>query len=354
MSVLFENRTGAGRPKRSRLTATDEKRISAPASSGKRILALALGVVAVALILPSYANAAYGWPIKPFNQQHPVRGQLNDPRMNGDTFDSSTSFTFHSGIDIATPDGTAVYAVTPGRVHYLDPSAIAVRRAGVAVVFEYWHIIPVVKNRALVKRHELLGYVELGRGHVHFAQKENGSYVNPLRRGGLTPYTDTKPPTIKSISYYTGGVSRDLNSAVVSGEIRIIVNAYDTPQLSSNWPQAVVTPAWIGWQLFDARGLMVEHKHRDFGRKLYFVKAADIFAPGTLKNGIKRGLFVAGNYNYWVGPERNTTRVEGGAYRLVVTVADVRDNQTTETVYFTVANTADGAMISALRGRASR
>ena len=325
--------------------------------SRKRSLVVTLGVVAAALILPSYASAAYGWPIKPFNRQHPVRGQINDPRMDGSTSDTSTSLTFHSGVDIATPDGTAVYSVAPGRVHYLNrsESAIAVRRTNVAIVFEYWHIVPVVGNRARVKRHTLLGYVEQGRGHVHFAQKENNIYVNPLRRGGLTPYTDTKPPTINKVSYYDGdGADHNLDNAVVSGKIRIVVNAYDTQELTSNWPKAVVTPAWIGWELIDASGRKIEHKHRDFGRKLYRVNAVDIFAPGTLKNGMKKGSFVVGNYNYWIGPERNTTRVQSGAYRLITTVTDVRGNKTKEVVNFTVANTAAGTTISPLRKRASR
>jgi hypothetical protein len=355
MSVFFfGNRIGACRPKRSRLAAAEEKRIFAAMLSTKRILVAALGVVVVALMLPSYANAAYGWPIKPFNRQHPVRGQLNDPRMNGSTFDSSTSLTFHSGVDIATRDGTAVYAVAAGRVHYLDQSAIAVRLPNVAVVFEYWHIVPVVNNKALVKRHALLGFVEEGRGHVHFAQKLNRVYVNPLRRGGLTPYTDYTPPIINSISYYDGAY-HDLDKAALSGKIRITVNTYDTQELASNWPWAVVTPTWVEWQLIDESGRTIEHLHRDLGRKLYPHNVLDIFAPGTRKNSKRSSLsFVVGNYIYWVGPERDTTYMWNGTYQLLVTVADIRGNETTQRASFTVANTVAGTAISPARSRAPR
>src|ERR1035437_8939983 len=132
------------------------KRFFAP--NAARILAAILVATGVALALPGLAGASYGWPIKPFGQEHPVRGQLNDPRMNGLDFYSSSSHTFHFGIDIAAPDGTAVYAVAPGRVYYLSPSAVAVRGDGVSN-FAYWHIDPVVKNGKSMKLHALLGYI---------------------------------------------------------------------------------------------------------------------------------------------------------------------------------------------------
>src|SRR4249919_3672730 len=43
---------------------------------------------------------SYGWPVKPFNRQHPVRGYLNDPR------NADGTKNFHFGIDISAADGT--------------------------------------------------------------------------------------------------------------------------------------------------------------------------------------------------------------------------------------------------------
>jgi hypothetical protein len=321
------------------------------ALNAKRILVVALGVVAVALALPGYASASYGWPLKPFNRAHPVRGQLNDPRNNDLTFDSASSRSFHQGLDISAPDGTAVYAVAPGRVHYKDPTALAVRGKNDAVIFGYWHIVPAVRDHEIVKLHQLLGYINVGYGHVHFAEKRNRWFVNPLRRGGLTPYTDTTPPTINSISYYDGAY-HDLSDTTLSGAVRITVNAYDTPQLVSNWPLAVVTPAWIGWQLFNADGQEIETGDWDFRYVLCPLNPTDVFAPGTRKNG----SHTVASYNYWIGtdwdtnlipdgkhwqiggPEWLTTLVPNGTYRLVVTVADTRGNESTKTVSFTVAN----------------
>ena len=58
--------------------------------------------------------APYPWPVKPFDRQHPVRGFFNDPRVQ------DQSHAFHFGIDVSAPDGTAVYAVTPGKVFIED------------------------------------------------------------------------------------------------------------------------------------------------------------------------------------------------------------------------------------------
>jgi murein DD-endopeptidase MepM/ murein hydrolase activator NlpD len=76
---------------------------------------VAAGVVA--LSAPAFAHA-YGWPVKPFNQQHPIRGAFDDPRLGG---------SFHFGVDISVRDGTAVYAVAPGTV-FTYSDAVAVRQ----------------------------------------------------------------------------------------------------------------------------------------------------------------------------------------------------------------------------------
>src|SRR5438270_6544300 len=60
----------------------------------------------------------YGWPVKPFHQEHPVRGNLGDPRtvfLTPPTPESvlvgGGSFSFHQGVDISAPNGTAAYPV---------------------------------------------------------------------------------------------------------------------------------------------------------------------------------------------------------------------------------------------------
>ena len=308
-------------------------------SSATRILVAAIGAAAVALTLPALASASYsyGWPIKPFGQAHPVRGQLNDPRMNGADFYSSSSHSFHFGLDIAAPDGKAVYAVAPGWVRYLSSSAIAVREPNDVTTFSYWHIRPVAKRGKKVKLHALLGYIERGYGHVHFAEKRDNNYVNPLRRGGLTPYVDTTRPTVSSVSYYDTAY-HDLTSATLSGTVKFTVSAFDIPQMVSTWPWAVVTPSSLGWQVFDADGKTVLAGQWDLGTTLCPLDPLAVFAPGTLKNSFVKNVIVAGVYDYWLGDSWDTTRAQNGAYSLVVTAADIRGNQMAKTVDFTVAN----------------
>ena len=56
----------------------------------------------------SSSSSSYGWPVKPFHRQHPVRGFFGDPRIAEDAH--GTTHSFHFGIDISCPDGTPVYA----------------------------------------------------------------------------------------------------------------------------------------------------------------------------------------------------------------------------------------------------
>src|SRR5437016_1840459 len=75
---------------------------------------LAVAAAAVALATAAPATARYGWPVKPFHQQHPVRGFFGDPRIGVDG--GVVRRTLHFGIDVAAPNGTPVYATISGRV----------------------------------------------------------------------------------------------------------------------------------------------------------------------------------------------------------------------------------------------
>ena len=171
----------------------------------RRLSRLVLLAAFAALAVPhaSAASGSYGWPLKPFDQQHPVRGFFGDPRIGEAADGHVESKTFHFGIDISAPDGTAVYASTSGRIVWEPqrPETIAIRTAD-GTVFAYWHIIPAVHNgQYAVAYRTVLGHISKGWGHVHLAELVDGRYVNPLRRGAITPYADTTRPTVHTFSF---------------------------------------------------------------------------------------------------------------------------------------------------------
>src|SRR5262249_15637387 len=152
---------------------------------------------------------SYGWPVKPFDQQHPVRGFFGDPRIG-----SGGGTSFHFGIDVSAPDGTAVYAVIAGTVHLNvagGPQNIAVTSSG--VTHGYWHVQPAVRHGQQIARHALLGHVAVPQAHVHFAERTpGGPYLNPLRRGALAPFVKQHPPTVDRIVAERNGLALDVNA----------------------------------------------------------------------------------------------------------------------------------------------
>ena len=163
-----------------------------------------LVVLALSWRLPAAAAAdsgAYGWPVKPFDRQHPVRGYFGDPRTvfaapptSEGVLRGGGQFSFHEGVDIAAPNGTPVYPVRDGRVVVatLEKSRerVVVQCAG-GVVFEYWHLTPKVHVGQLVQTDRtVLGTILRPAGHVHLTEVVGGRPVNPLA-AGHSPRTPT-------------------------------------------------------------------------------------------------------------------------------------------------------------------
>jgi hypothetical protein len=310
------------------------------------IIVIGLSVAALALFVPSSpwalsASGSYNWPIKPFNQQHPIRGKFGDPRISTKHIDSpgKGSLSFHSGVDIAAPDGTAVYAVRPGEAHVENPYHIAVvENAGTKdqIIFGYWHIKLAVKAGQVVSEHQLLGHILAGYGHVHFSEKLGGKYVDPLRRGGLTPYYDHGKPTIQSLFFYKNSVYRNLDGTTIGGKVGLVVNIFDNPPIATSWPLDVLTPSLIQWKLVNSKGYAVISTRTavDFS-DYYTAPLTSVYAPGTIQNGPKQRAV----YNFWLSKSINTTSLaNGGRYKLTVTASDNRGNTTTQSFMFKVLN----------------
>lgn len=318
--------------------------------------ALAVAVFAAALVAIGFlffpsgggrGNPAswpsYEWPLKPFDKPHPIRGNFDDPRMPNHHINGPGPFSFHAGIDISAAGGTAVYAVAPGTVYvpgvaeaYLHGHPVALGVRGKGVRFEYWHIRPAIESGRRVATHQLLGYVIAKWGHVHLTEMWGGKPVNPLRAGGLTPYVDHTKPTIVSAKLYQNGTYIPL-PATLSGRADLVLEAYDKPELTPNWPSAVVTPALIRWRLIgEATGKVVVPTQTTVDFRLYRPKAslADVFAPGTRQNGPKRG----GVYNFWLVRGLDSSRLPNGSYKLVVLASDTKRNTARKAFELTVEN----------------
>lgn len=271
----------------------------------------------------------YCWPVKPFHRAHPVRAYLNDPRILDD------SRAFHFGIDVSAPDGTAVYAVEAGTVHFDDARAIAVvSRTGRA--FGYWHIVPVVVHRQQVAQHQLLGHIEAPWKHVHFAERFRREYRNPLRAGALTPWRDTTAPAIDTISLSRRG--REIAPDRVRGVVDVIVEAHDMPPLPvpAPWNGLPVTPALLRWRVRrGGRTVRPWHAPVDFRRRMLDRSLFPrIYAPGTRQNHKNR----PGLYRFYLAHTWDTRRWPDGDYRLEVEASDMAGNSTHAALALTFGN----------------
>jgi len=309
---------------------------SAHVTVRRGLLCAAAAAVALATAAPATAGS-YRWPLKPFDHQHPVRGFFGDPRIEGHDAEHGT---FHFGIDISAPNGTAVYATLNGTasIHPLHADTVIVRTGSVG--HEYWHVVPAVRpGQRVVAFRTIVGHVERPWRHVHFSETFGGAYVNPLRPGGLAPYRDTSLPTIHSFTFERDGaaVGRTLHGAV-----DIVLEAADEVPLAvpAPWNDKPVAPALVEWRIVGPRALAGGRRWRvaaDFRRTLPHMSFGAVYAKWTRQNHPwTRGG--RGRYRFVLARALETRLLANGTYRLEARVADTRGNATVARVSFTVAN----------------
>jgi hypothetical protein len=301
----------------------------------------------------SLSGEAFGYPIKPFDQEHPIRANLGDPRMQffgpptvRTLMRGTGSFSFHQGVDISAPNGTAVYPVVDGTVSAATP--IWVRVTSGSRAFEYWHIKPLVHIGDHVNADQtVLGRILKPAGHVHLTEYENGHVVNPLLPGRLTPYHDSTRPTVRSISLRRGDAGRELFPTFVRGRIEIIADAYDMPTMpvQGEWHGLPTTPALLSWRIQKATGrvvvperIAVDYRSSVPGNSSFW----RVYARGTYQNMCVFGAHYAymqrGTYLFKLATQFNTRSLRDGVYDLVVTASDVRGNSGSQMLRFTIHN----------------
>jgi hypothetical protein len=285
----------------------------------------------------------YHWPVKPFDRQHPIRGNFGDPRtittaaLGMDTETSRGSFTFHNGIDITARTGTPVYPVVSGVVDaklYADEVSVD---TGEGRIFQYFHIAP----RVRIGQHVVAYRTVLGRTlphwlHLHFGEIDGFRVHNPVDPGHLEPYRDRTTPSVDRLLFRAEG-GHDVDPEKLSGEVLIVADAEDSPPLPvpGEWFGHPVTPAVVAWRMTTTSGRIVvpqttvadfrhtEPLNRDFWR---------VYAAGTYQN-----FPVFAHHDFFDRPGRylfnltpsllDTSQLPNGEYVLTVNVADVCGNR---------------------------
>jgi murein DD-endopeptidase MepM/ murein hydrolase activator NlpD len=299
--------------------------------------------------------AGYGWPIKPFDRQHPVRGNFGDPRstfladptLRG-LMRGACACSYHAGIDIAAADGTAVYPVKSGVVRIVTPAWVEVDSdAGVA--FQYWHINPAVRvGDAVQADRTILGRTIKAYKHVHLTQLQDGKAVNPLAPGNIGPYTDRTAPKVGPITFRSGDLGPELLPEYVHGRVEIVAEASDTPAkpVPGQWHGLPVTPAKLTYRVVhlpDRTTVIAKATALDVTRTLPDLRDMwRTYARGTRQNfvpmGVHRYWYQPGVYLFKIAPSFDTTRLKDGVYELTVTASDTRGNRGSGSQIFTVHN----------------
>ena len=297
------------------------------------------------LVVCAPAAQAYPWPLRPFNQAHPIRANFGDPR----TWCSSTSrLSASRGTQSVQLSRMGSYRRTgrdaglsgSGRhlLHYLTPTWIAVRAFGAE--YRYIHIHPIVfEGQRVYKSRTVLGYVEPWAGHLHFSEL-HGRAVNPLQRGHLTPYTDRTRPTVTEPSCPEPDGQSVERPFRICGRVRSPRSRRTRRRCRSpaTGPASPVAPAIVSWTLREHNGSKPSCPARR--RELSPGPAAEFDVLGCLLRAARSqnsaraaatrlALRLQGRFLFVLSPNFDASQTHEWHYALTVTAQDARGNQDT-------------------------
>jgi hypothetical protein len=326
----------------------------------------------------SYNDTWRGWPVRPHDRQHPIRGSFLDPRPDPDL-----GAIYHEGIDVAVRDDRPETGHPPGRTHRVfaiegGPVSRATptgRRGSVQIGhFGYGHIDPVVLAGETVAPGQHIGWTCQGDWHVHLSEfiLTTGApiQVNPLRPGGkLSPFADTAAPVIREVRFHTLASpdwARRPNTSVallphegqriprdrLFGKVDVRVRAHD-PQSFLGWFEelphmaAPHHPFRLTVSIHEVDDGRLVRRREAFRAEQVLDQPAELhYAPGTQQNlpakGCMRqppGLPCDGIYWFRAFPRGwDTRRHPDGRYRVRVRVWDVAGNRTEANVEVALDN----------------
>jgi len=294
----------------------------------------------------------YGWPVRPFHVQHPVRANFGDPRtistekLGLDTSGDPGDYSFHNGVDISAAPGTPVYPVVSGIAQVRNADEVLVHVPGGLRNFQYWHIRPLVHTGQQVKAFRtVLGVVLDPARHVHLTEIDGDHVTNPARH--LTPYDDHTAPTVATLSLL-GPTGRQLDPASVRGRVSLVAEAFDTPPVPvpGNWRGFPVTAALLRWTLVDRAGQVAvgprttaDFRQFEPPKRLFWT----VYAGGTYQNFpvFDHRFFFRHPGRYLFRLTRrplDTRRLANGVYEVRVVATDLCGNRGTLIQKVRIAN----------------
>jgi hypothetical protein len=280
----------------------------------------------------------YNWPFSESSSQHgPITGTLGEYRGTH----------LHEGVDIVKTKGTVIYHVIPAKSYVSKEIGGWGEDRSISVVtynstYTYWHVKNTYEYKkgdeipagaAIATVGDYLNDGKAGNDHLHFEENDGGA--NPLRSGGLTPFSDNAPPVVEKIAFVKNITEETYPTVdgvtVLSGEVDIKAWAYD-PRINADGSAGGkgVGIYKIGYEILNEAGSVVKSAVYNYQFDSVTDKSVSwIYASSSSYVPVN---FIYLNFIYWVTNNGNsnncwdTTSINDGRYKIKVIAQDIKGN----------------------------